>query len=162
MTDKILSEPVAYGKMELDEQDQGTTTTTTTPAPATWRERASNLFSRRFLLILLLGQVLALCITATTIFTTKLAQGEVPISIPTTQSFLNYLVLGVVYTSITLYKKGVSGWLEIMRRRSPYCKLSLHTFALFGCHCSFVCAEPFIYCFSLPPNGHRCNFIPTK
>ncbi|KAF9275767.1 hypothetical protein BGZ68_010527 [Mortierella alpina] len=117
MTDKILSEPTAFGKMELNEQEQGTSTT---PAPSSWKERASNLFTRRFLLILLLGQILALCITATTIFTTKLAQGENPVSIPTTQSFLNYFVLGVVYTSITLYKKGFSGWLEIIRRRSPY------------------------------------------
>ncbi|KAF9948367.1 hypothetical protein BGZ72_009711 [Mortierella alpina] len=121
MTDKILSESAAHGKMELNEQDQGSSTIPApAPAPATWKERASNLFTRRFLVILLLGQVLALCITATTIFSTKLAQGETPVSIPTTQSFLNYFVLGVVYTSITLYKKGFSGWLEIMRRRSPY------------------------------------------
>ncbi|KAI1309330.1 hypothetical protein EDD11_004113 [Mortierella claussenii] len=90
------------------------------PRPATWKERVATLCSRHFLIILVLGQVLSLCITATTIFTTKLAQGDNPISIPTTQSFLNYFVLGVVYTGVTLYKEGLRGWFEIMRRRSLY------------------------------------------
>ncbi|KAI7830415.1 solute carrier family 35 member SLC35F1/F2/F6 [Gamsiella multidivaricata] len=80
----------------------------------------ANLMSKKFLTILLLGQLLSLCITATTIFTTKLAQGDNPVSIPTTQSFLNYLVLGIVYTSITIYKEGFRGWLEIIRRRAFY------------------------------------------
>lgn len=88
----------------------------------TWRTACNHLVSRDFLRILLLGQVLALCITATTIFSTKLAQGDNPVSIPTTQSFLNYLVLGVVYTGITIYKEGFRGWLHIMRHRSFYCK----------------------------------------
>ncbi|KAG0038544.1 hypothetical protein BGZ82_011662 [Podila clonocystis] len=86
----------------------------------TWKQRMANLCSRKFLTILVLGQLLSLCITATTIFTTKLAQGETPVSIPTTQSFLNYFVLGVVYTSVTIYKEGFRGWIDIMRRRAFY------------------------------------------
>ncbi|KAG0021746.1 hypothetical protein BGZ81_008800 [Podila clonocystis] len=86
----------------------------------TWKQRMANLCSRQFLTILVLGQLLSLCITATTIFTTKLAQGETPVSIPTTQSFLNYFVLGIVYTSVTIYKKGFKGWIDIMRRRAFY------------------------------------------
>lgn len=88
----------------------------------TMQQRLATLCSRKFLTILLLGQLLSLCITATTIFTTKLAQGDNPVSIPTTQSFLNYLVLGIVYTSVTIYKKGFWGWIEIMRRKALYCK----------------------------------------
>ncbi|KAF9582428.1 hypothetical protein BGW38_000221 [Lunasporangiospora selenospora] len=84
------------------------------------KEWGKSLFSRQFLTIFALGQMLALCITATTILTTKLAQGENPVSIPTTQSFLNYFVLGVVYTSVTLYKEGLSGWLDIIRRRAKF------------------------------------------
>ncbi|KAG0323869.1 hypothetical protein BGZ99_002402 [Dissophora globulifera] len=80
----------------------------------------ANLCSRQFLKILLLGQLLSLCITATTIFSAKLAQGDNPVSIPTTQSFLNYFVLGLVYTSITIYRRGFRGWIKIMRRRSHY------------------------------------------
>lgn len=90
----------------------------------TWKQRVTSLCSRKFLTILVLGQLLSLCITATTIFTTELAQGENPVSIPTTQSFLNYFVLGVVYTSVTIYKEGFRGWIDIMRRRAFYCKLS--------------------------------------
>ncbi|KAF9989821.1 hypothetical protein BGZ75_004823 [Mortierella antarctica] len=94
---------------------------TTLPVPRpTWRERMSNLLSKRFLTILLLGQLLSLCITATTIFTTKLAQGDNPVSIPTTQSFLNYFVLGLVYTAVTIYKDGFRGWISTMRRRAVY------------------------------------------
>ncbi|ORZ05536.1 hypothetical protein BCR41DRAFT_312254 [Lobosporangium transversale] len=85
-----------------------------------WKEHLANLLSRKFLTILLLGQLLSLCITATTIFTTKLAQGDQPVSIPTTQSFLNYFVLGLVYTSITIYKEGVFSWIETIRRRALY------------------------------------------
>ncbi|KAF9169848.1 hypothetical protein BGX21_009646 [Mortierella sp. AD011] len=88
--------------------------------PATFRERYASLFSKKFLLILAMGQLLSLCITATTIFSTKLTQGDNPVSIPTTQSFLNYLVLAIVYTSITIYKKGFFGWINIMRRRALY------------------------------------------
>ncbi|KAF8939006.1 DUF914-domain-containing protein [Dissophora ornata] len=86
----------------------------------TWKERVANLCSLQFLMILLLGQLLSLCITATTIFTTKLAQGDNPVSIPTTQSFLNYLILGLVYTTITIYKEGFRGWIQIIRRRAFY------------------------------------------
>lgn len=90
----------------------------------TWRSACSHLVSRDFLRVLLLGQILSLCITTTTIFSTKLAQGDNPVSIPTTQSFLNYLVLGLVYTGITIYKEGFRGWLHIMRHRSFYCESS--------------------------------------
>lgn len=90
--------------------------------PKTWRERLAFLASRKFITILLLGQLLSLCITATTILTTKLTQGDNPVSIPTTQSFLNYLVLGIVYTGITFSKVGFRGWLDILRRRGIYCK----------------------------------------
>lgn len=107
---------------QQEKKDDDSLTSSSSPAQSKWKIRLSALFSRKFLTILLLGQVLSLCITATTLFSTKLAQGENPVSIPTTQSFLNYFVLGVVYTSITLYKEGFSGWIEIIRRRSPYCK----------------------------------------
>ncbi|KAF8984714.1 hypothetical protein BGZ46_007194 [Entomortierella lignicola] len=82
--------------------------------------KLNNLVSNKFLRILLLGQLLSLCITATTIFTTMLAQGEKPVSIPTTQSLLNYFILGLVYTSYTIYKEGFRGWIEIIRKRAPY------------------------------------------
>ncbi|KAG0259824.1 hypothetical protein BG011_002345 [Mortierella polycephala] len=106
--------------LQQEKKDDDSLTSSSSPAQSKWKARFSALFSRKFLTILLLGQVLSLCITATTLFSTKLAQGENPVSIPTTQSFLNYFVLGVVYTSITLYKEGFSGWIETIRRRSLY------------------------------------------
>lgn len=105
-----------------DTSNQVTQVKDPSPQRKTWRSACSHLVSREFLRILFLGQVLSLCITTTTIFSTKLAQGDNPISIPTTQSFLNYLVLGLVYTGITIYKEGIRGWLHIMRHRSFYCK----------------------------------------
>ncbi|KAF9116967.1 hypothetical protein BGX27_008115 [Mortierella sp. AM989] len=109
------------GKMEVEQQHQFEGQSAPEEnRPATIKERLRSLASRKFITILLLGQLLSLCITATIILSTELAQGADPISIPTTQSFLNYLVLGIVYTAITIYKKGFSGWLEIMRRRSLY------------------------------------------
>ncbi|KAG0300858.1 hypothetical protein BGZ97_003062 [Linnemannia gamsii] len=129
-------DPTANFKMEFEELDpvqQGKQeeqlyshpppvipTQDSTTAPKTWRERLAFLYSRKFITILLLGQLLSLCITATTILTTKLTQGDNPVSIPTTQSFLNYLVLGIVYTGITFYKEGFRGWLQILRRRGIY------------------------------------------
>ncbi|KAF9189494.1 hypothetical protein BGZ51_009530 [Haplosporangium sp. Z 767] len=106
--------------LQQEKKDDDSLSSSPSPVQSKWKIRISTLFSRKFLTILLLGQILSLCITATTLFSTKLAQGDNPVSIPTTQSFLNYFVLGVVYTSITLYKQGFSGWIETFRRRSLY------------------------------------------
>ncbi|KAG0278835.1 hypothetical protein BGZ96_002212 [Linnemannia gamsii] len=117
-------DPVQQGKQEEQLYSRPTPPVTSSQdsatTPKTWRERLAFLYSRKFITILLLGQLLSLCITATTILTTKLTQGDNPISIPTTQSFLNYLVLGIVYTGITFYKEGFYGWLQIIRRRGLY------------------------------------------
>ncbi|CAG8574028.1 10399_t:CDS:2 [Paraglomus brasilianum] len=76
----------------------------------------SFIFTKKFLIILLLGQFLSLCITATTVTNTELAVNE-GVNFPTTQSCLNYLVLNVVYTSITIWKAGWKGWLKILKNR---------------------------------------------
>ncbi|KAG0037979.1 hypothetical protein BGZ82_001380 [Podila clonocystis] len=111
---------VVYSETSNQDQDTQASSPQQKEDKRTWRTTCSYLVSREFLRILMLGQILALCITATTLFSTKLAQGENPVSIPTTQSFLNYLVLGIVYTGITIYKEGFRGWLHIMRHRSFY------------------------------------------
>ncbi|KAG0232663.1 hypothetical protein BGW41_001753 [Actinomortierella wolfii] len=108
------------GKIEIEQarmqaQETGSISSSKQSSTASWRSR---LLSRKTMVILALGQLLSLCITATSVMTTKLSENQV--SIPTTQSFLNYFVLGVVYTSITIYKKGFRGWLHIMRRRAGY------------------------------------------
>ncbi|KAF9434865.1 hypothetical protein BGZ76_007281 [Entomortierella beljakovae] len=125
MSSHVIHAEQQPGKIELEQMHQFESQVSPdnqeeTSTPQTFKQRLASLFSRRVITIVLLGQVLSLCITATTIFSTKLAQGSNPVNIPTTQSFLNYLVLGIVYTSITLYKKGFSGWWEATRRRGIY------------------------------------------
>ncbi|KAJ1656778.1 hypothetical protein IWQ61_003711 [Dispira simplex] len=66
--------------------------------------------------ILLLGQLLALCITSTTVCSNKLAQNY-NVSIPTTQSFLNYALLAIVYLPYTIYRYGWATWWQTLRRR---------------------------------------------
>ena len=53
-------------------------------------------------------QVLALCITSTNTFSSLLvAQGT---SIPAFQTWFNYVLLNLIYTSWTIYKYGFKGW----------------------------------------------------
>ena len=59
-------------------------------------------------------QVLALSLTATNTFTTFLVQENA--SIPAFQTFLNYVLLNIVYTSYTLYKYGFRGYGRFLRR----------------------------------------------
>ncbi|KAF9987558.1 hypothetical protein BGZ65_003111 [Modicella reniformis] len=123
----MSAEKIDSGKMEFEEQQQQQQQQEAKELdhpqpvpPESWKARFRGMFTRQALSVLLLGQSLSLCITATTLFSTKLAQGDNPVSIPTSQSFLNYLVLGIVYTCITLHKEGLRGWFEILRHRSLY------------------------------------------
>ncbi|KAF9577956.1 hypothetical protein BGW38_006517, partial [Lunasporangiospora selenospora] len=96
---------------------------------------------RRMVMIGALGQLVSLCITTTTLLSAYLAQsgegkddswihtnnhydkdktqGIGPVSMPTTQSFLNYLTLAIVYTIVTIRKGhgGFAGWREMVSRR---------------------------------------------
>ncbi|KAF1936800.1 DUF914-domain-containing protein [Clathrospora elynae] len=64
--------------------------------------------TKQFCITLLIGQVLALCITATNTFSTLLANEGT--SIPAFQSFFNYVLLNLIYTSYTIYKYGFKKW----------------------------------------------------
>lgn len=64
--------------------------------------------TRNFWIVLLLGQVLALCITGTNTFSGLLAVQ--PFSIPAFQTFWNYVLLFIIYTLISLYKYGIGGY----------------------------------------------------
>ncbi|KAL8716441.1 MAG: hypothetical protein Q9220_000348 [cf. Caloplaca sp. 1 TL-2023] len=70
------------------------------------------LTTRDFYIVLVLGQVLALCITSTNTFSSLLvAEGT---SIPAFQTFFNYVLLNIVYTSFTFYRYGLKGWCRLM------------------------------------------------
>lgn len=68
--------------------------------------------TKQFWLVLVLGQVLALCTTSTNTLSTLLSQAGT--SIPAFQSFFNYVFLNIVYTSYTLYKYGFRGWARLV------------------------------------------------
>ena len=64
--------------------------------------------TRNFYVVLVLGQVLALCITGTNTFSSLLAAE--PFSIPAFQTFWNYVLLNLIYTTFTIYKYGFKGY----------------------------------------------------
>lgn len=61
-----------------------------------------------FWVVLLLGQVLALCITGTNTFSSLLAEDDV--NIPSFQVMFTYILLFIIYTPLTLYRLGVKEW----------------------------------------------------
>jgi len=77
----------------------------------TWREKLAYFKTRDFWFILLLGQILAICITGTNTLTTLLAMEGT--SIPAFQTLFNYVLLNLIYTSYTLYKYGFKKWLNL-------------------------------------------------
>lgn len=79
------------------------------------RELFAYLRTPRFYLVLLVGQILSLCITGTNTLSGLLAARGT--SIPAFQSFFNYILLNLVYTSYTIYRYGFSGYLNILKTR---------------------------------------------
>jgi solute carrier family 35 protein F1/2 len=63
--------------------------------------------------------VLSLCITGTNVVTTILST-QYNFAAPTTQTFLVYACLAIVYNSYALYKRGLKGWLLQFWRRGIY------------------------------------------
>lgn len=85
-----------------------------------WRDQLAFFKTRDFWLILALGQVLAICITGTNTLTTLLAmQGT---SLPAFQTFFNYVLLNIVYSSYTIYKYGFKKWGRLILKDGWKCK----------------------------------------
>ncbi|KAI8371490.1 solute carrier family 35 member SLC35F1/F2/F6 [Radiomyces spectabilis] len=85
----------------------------------TWKSRFAFLKDPKFLKVLFLGQLLSLCITGTNVTTTKLGN-DYNFAAPTTQTFLVYACLALVYNSFAIYKRGIRGWLLQFWRRGIY------------------------------------------
>jgi solute carrier family 35 protein F1/2 len=80
----------------------------------TWREKVAYFRTKDFWFILLLGQILALCITGTNTLSTLLViEGT---SIPAFQTLFNYVLLNIIYTGYTLYKYGFKKWGKMVLR----------------------------------------------
>jgi solute carrier family 35 protein F1/2 len=77
-------------------------------------KRFKSLWTRSFILSLLAGQVVSLCITCTSVTTTELV-GRNWI-LPTTQTFFLYLSLFLIYTPYTMYQYGFKGWAQMVLR----------------------------------------------
>ncbi|TFK26183.1 DUF914 domain membrane protein [Coprinopsis marcescibilis] len=70
--------------------------------------RFKSLWTRRFVLSLLAGQLVSLCITCTTVTTTELVNRKWTLA--TTQGFFLYFSLFAIYTPYTIYRYGFKGW----------------------------------------------------
>ncbi|EXJ94979.1 hypothetical protein A1O1_00097 [Capronia coronata CBS 617.96] len=81
---------------------------------SSWRTKLAYFKTWDFWFILGLGQVLALCITGTNTLTTLLSMAGT--SIPAFQSFFNYVLLNLIYTSWTIYKYGFRKWTKLLWR----------------------------------------------
>lgn len=68
--------------------------------------------TRQFWITLLLGQVLAICITSTNTLSTLLNNEGT--SIPAFQSFFNYVLLNLIYTTYTIYQYGFKKWVRLI------------------------------------------------
>ncbi|KAF2638496.1 DUF914-domain-containing protein [Massarina eburnea CBS 473.64] len=64
--------------------------------------------TKQFWIAMLLGQLLAICITSTNTLSSLLAAEGT--SIPAFQTFFNYVLLNLIYTTYTLYKYGFKKW----------------------------------------------------
>jgi len=76
--------------------------------------RFRSLWTRRFTLSLLAGQLVSLCITCTNVTTTELVNRNW--ALPTTQTLFLYFSLFVVYTPYTMYRYGFTGWCKMVAR----------------------------------------------
>jgi solute carrier family 35, member F1/2 len=103
----------------LEVNDAITTTATSSPPDKT-RTIFANVFTKKFLIIVLAGQFLSFCITATIVTNTALFERGA--NFPTTMSLLNYVLLLIVYAPKALYEKGFKGWIETFRAKWWLCK----------------------------------------
>ncbi|KAI9696437.1 MAG: hypothetical protein M1836_005715 [Candelina mexicana] len=68
--------------------------------------------TKNFYIALIIGQILALCLTSTNTFTTLLVNKGT--SIPAFQTFFNYVLLNAVYTGYTIYRYGFKKWGKLL------------------------------------------------
>ncbi|KAK7030723.1 DUF914 domain membrane protein [Favolaschia claudopus] len=76
--------------------------------------RFRSLWTRRFTLSLLAGQLVSICITATNVITTELVSRNWTLS--TTQNLPLYFSLFAIYTPYTIYRYGFVGWCKLTFR----------------------------------------------
>ncbi|PVG02099.1 DUF914-domain-containing protein [Serendipita vermifera] len=70
--------------------------------------RFKSMWTRRFILSILAGQLLSFCITSTSVVTTELTMRG--FALPTTQTWFLYFSLFIIYTPYTIFQYGFKGW----------------------------------------------------
>lgn len=78
------------------------------------KARAQAIVTRRFILCVLLGQLLSFSLTTTSVVTTQLGINNW--SMPTTQSLFFYFSLNLIYTPYTMYRYGFKAWAGMIWR----------------------------------------------
>ncbi|OJJ56508.1 hypothetical protein ASPSYDRAFT_156083 [Aspergillus sydowii CBS 593.65] len=68
--------------------------------------------TKEFYITLILGQFLAITNTGTNTFNQMLADKQT--QIPAFQTFFNYCLINIIFTSYTLYKYGIKGWFQML------------------------------------------------
>lgn len=71
-------------------------------------------------------QILALCITSTNTFTSLLQMRGT--SIPAFQTFINYVLLNIIFTPYTIYRYGIKGWLRLVLKDGWRCEVPFPSF----------------------------------
>ncbi|KAJ2915450.1 hypothetical protein MD484_g4940, partial [Candolleomyces efflorescens] len=105
-------------KKSISVQEEPGATSNQTRPPIDWSSssaffssfgaRWKSLWTRRFVLSLLAGQLVSLCITCTNVTTTELVNRGWTLS--TSQGFFLYFSLFAIYTPYTIYQYGWKGW----------------------------------------------------
>ncbi|XP_053703497.1 solute carrier family 35 member F2 [Synchiropus splendidus] len=100
--------------MEVDECEEGLCSKLTTSCSLK-RYRCREVFTWHLLKTILMGQVLSLLICGTAVSCEYLA--EAGVEAPMLQSFLNYTLLLIVYTSILVSREGDSNIVQIIKKK---------------------------------------------
>ena len=111
----VHAEDSKVADASLHSKSQAMPVASATPLADAGRQLFAYVKTPRFYLVLLFGQLLSLCTTGNNTFSGLLAENGN--SIPGFQSFPNYLLLNLVYTSYTLYKYGLRGYWDLLRTR---------------------------------------------
>ncbi|KAI9522510.1 hypothetical protein NQZ68_035354 [Dissostichus eleginoides] len=127
---------------------------TDTPVPSLY-QRIRTQLSRELLVSLALGQVLALLICAISLISKYLAD-DFHANTPLFQSFLNYILLFLVYTTTLAVRQGEGNLLAILKQRWwKYMILGLieieaNYMVLKAYQCTSLSSVQLLDCFSLP------------
>ena len=109
-------EPEASSASSVDERDHGVPEVLTVTENEEQGNHKKTWFSylrtHDFWIVLALSQTITLCQTGTNTFSALLANEGT--SIPAFQSFFNYVLLNLVYTSYTIYRYGFKKWTRMI------------------------------------------------